>query len=100
MLHVMNGYSTQAINTVDYGYTELEKEQIMNDAKVELERMIELCKNRSLNDPWAYLMDYFGESKPTFWESNGLWITNILFITLAGLFLLAALYIIINMVST
>jgi ATP-dependent DNA helicase RecQ len=100
LLEVMNGYSIQAINTVDYGYTEVEKEQIMNEAKVELERMIELCKNRSLNDPWAYLMDYFGESKPTFWMSNGLWITNILFITLAGLFLLAALYIIINMVST
>lgn len=74
-----------------HGYQDDDLVRVKDKLNQQVAEMLELIEQPSGSE-WSYILDYFGEAPPGFWERNGKDITNILFVLLVMSFVLLLAY--------
>lgn len=59
----------------EHGYSDEDVDKVRKDIELRLEQMIKLT-NVPAGAEWDYILDYFGQTKPAYWERHGMLIVD------------------------
>jgi superfamily II DNA helicase RecQ len=71
LLYFMNELPLKAKDfKLKHGYSDTDIALVKENLQLQVKEMLELIKQPEGKE-WAYILDYFGEHKPMFWEKYG-----------------------------
>lgn len=74
----------------EHGYSDADVENVKVDILKRFEKMLDLIDVKE-GEEWAYIMDYFGQHTPTFWDRYGRQISDVILGVVYGLIALSVL---------